>query len=629
MKKNYILDTNVLLHDPNSLLCFEDNNVLVPIEVIEEIDRFKRESSELGQNARAVSRLLDGFRGAGQLSEGITLPNGGQLRIIFQKPAAPKSGHIVFGTDSVDNRILSLATAVKKKQPKSQTILVSKDINLRIKADALGLLAEDYETDRVLLKDLYTGMIELSVSADKMAAFRANGELGLSGDQRFHPNEFCTLTEETNPKRTVLAKVGASGTKLIPIIDCREGVWGIKPRNREQHFAFDALLDDRVKLVTLMGKAGTGKTLLAMAAGLKRTVVDREFRRLVVARPHGIDGQGTGISARIAGGEAGAVDAADSRRAGVVERFEHGPRAPAERGLDAVGPHRGGSAELYPGPEHRQSVHGDRRGAEPDAAGGQDDHHAGRPRDEGDFHRGSVSDRQSVCGLLFERVQLHREPVPDGSDRGAHRAAKRGTVGTGGVGGKHPVKGGAAFGLGFGRAISYRAAVIGFLRMAGIVNAAVWFGAAVFVSFGLGSATGSEEMKLLLGPKSYPYFSGAIAQIVVRPYFYLQWICGSVALTHLVGTWLYSGKVPARWWRGIILGLVGLSLLSGLWWQPKLKQLHLARHAVNASVERERKALIVHLVLGKVSSVCPTSSVLWGWPCIYVAWLIRRTRLAL
>jgi PhoH-like ATPase len=282
--KNYIIDTNVLLHDPNSLLSFADNHVLIPIEVIEEIDRFKRESSELGQNARSVSRMLDGFRGEGSLSEGVKLPNGGKLQITFQK-----NGHVNGDAhangNSVDNRILSLAANIQKAQPKNPTILVSKDINLRIKADALGLQAEDYETDRVFITDLYTGMVEMSVATNKMAAFRANGELGLDSGKQYFPNEYCTLTDETNPKRTALTKVDATGTKLIPIIDCREGVWGIKPRNREQHFAFDALLDDRVKLVTLMGKAGTGKTLLAMAAGLKRTVIDREFRRLVVARP--------------------------------------------------------------------------------------------------------------------------------------------------------------------------------------------------------------------------------------------------------------------------------------------------------------------------------------------------------
>jgi len=283
--KNYIIDTNVLLHDPNSLLSFEDNNVLIPIEVIEEIDRFKRESTELGQNARTVSRMLDSYRDEGSLSEGVKLPTGGKLKIAFQKKDVSANGHVVFNENTVDNRILSLAQAIQKAQPKNHTILVTKDINLRIKADALGLDAEDYESDRVFIKDLYTGMAEMSVSTEKMAAFRANGELELNGGKQYFPNEFCTLTDETNPKRTALTKIDASGTKLIPIIDCREGVWGIKPRNREQHFAFDALLDDRVKLVTLMGKAGTGKTLLAMAAGLKRTVLDREFRRLVVARP--------------------------------------------------------------------------------------------------------------------------------------------------------------------------------------------------------------------------------------------------------------------------------------------------------------------------------------------------------
>jgi PhoH-like ATPase len=128
-------------------------------------------------------------------------------------------------------------------------------------------------------------MFELNISTEKMARFRTEGELDLNGHGPYFPNEFCTLTEETNPKRTALTKVDPTATKLVPILDCREGIWGIKPRNREQHFAFDALLDDRIKLVTLMGKAGTGKTLMAMAAGLKRTVMDREFRRLVVARP--------------------------------------------------------------------------------------------------------------------------------------------------------------------------------------------------------------------------------------------------------------------------------------------------------------------------------------------------------
>ena len=285
--KNYILDTNVLLHDPNSLLSFQDNNVLVPIEVIEEIDHFKRESSELGQSARTVSRMLDALRAQGSLSEGVSLPNGGRLRIIFYKKTRGRNGS---GSNngnghSMDSRIVASALQVQKASPKQATVLVTKDINLRVKADAFGLPAEDYQSDRVSINDLYTGTFDLAVSAEKMASFRSNGELDLPAGTSYFPNEYCTLTEEGNPKRTALTKVDPTGRKLVPIIDCREGIWGIKPKNREQHFAFDALLDDRVKLVTLMGKAGTGKTLLAMAAGLKRTVLDREFRRVIVARP--------------------------------------------------------------------------------------------------------------------------------------------------------------------------------------------------------------------------------------------------------------------------------------------------------------------------------------------------------
>lgn len=280
--KNYILDTNVLLHDPNSILNFQENTVLIPIDVIEEIDTFKREPSELGQNARSVSRCLDDLRAKGRLSEGVPLSNGGNLRIIF--PEKNSNGAITVGNNTVDSRILALAHAVYKKDQDTPTILVTKDINLRIKADALGLQAEDYETDRVFVTDLYTGMFEKTITPEQMAKFRADGEMELPAG-RYGANEYCLLSDAANTKKAALTKVDPTATKLIPILEYREGVWGIKPRNREQCFAFDALLDERIKLVTLMGKAGTGKTLMAMAAGLKRTVVDREYRRLVVARP--------------------------------------------------------------------------------------------------------------------------------------------------------------------------------------------------------------------------------------------------------------------------------------------------------------------------------------------------------
>ncbi len=291
--KNYVLDTNVILHDPNSILNFQDNNVLIPIEVIEEVDRFKRESSELGQSARAFSRALDKLRFHGKLSTGVTLENGGKLRVVVDGPTVKTkvsggstSGLSVDGGHgSTDNKIVLRALALKKAAGKIPTILVTKDINLRLKADALGLEAEDYETDRVKLSDLYTGMREMAMAPDRIAKFRSYGELELPSSGSFIANEYVALLDEASPKRSALAKVDPTCKKLVPIIDIREGIWGIRPKNREQHFAFDALLDDRIKLVTLMGKAGTGKTLMAMAAGLKRTVADREFRRLVVARP--------------------------------------------------------------------------------------------------------------------------------------------------------------------------------------------------------------------------------------------------------------------------------------------------------------------------------------------------------
>src|SRR5581483_4233056 len=192
------------------------------------------------------SRMLDGFREKGRLNKGVKLENGGMLRIIFRD----QNGESPIGANTVDSRIVSLSLAIHKAEPKTPAILVTKDINLRIKADTLGVPAEDYESDRVLITDLYTGMLELSIPAEKMSRFRNDGELELNGHGPYFPNEYCTLTEDINPKRTALTKVDASGKKVIPILDVREGVWGIKPRNREQHFAFDALLDDRIKLVT-------------------------------------------------------------------------------------------------------------------------------------------------------------------------------------------------------------------------------------------------------------------------------------------------------------------------------------------------------------------------------------------
>ena len=179
MIKNYILDTNVLLHDPQSLLCFQENNVLIPIEVIEEIDRFKRESSERGQNARAVSRVLDELRGQGRLSEGVALPAGGKLRILLHGSSARLP--VTFNGTTVDDRLIALTRDIQEADSGVPTVLVTKDINLRIKADAVGLQAQDYETDHVHIQDLYTGSFELTTDPEALNAFRATRELPLNG----------------------------------------------------------------------------------------------------------------------------------------------------------------------------------------------------------------------------------------------------------------------------------------------------------------------------------------------------------------------------------------------------------------------------------------------------------------
>lgn len=282
MKKNYILDTNVLLHDPNALHSFQDNDIIVPIEVIEEIDHFKKDITELGQNARRVSRLLDEYRQQAKLADGVQLRGGGSLRIAISDKEHALNGHHDRG--SVDNQILHLALAIRDQDRAKPTILVTKDINLRIKADAFGLTAEDYETDRVKLDDLFAGFQEWVVNDNEMDVFHSMKVLPLpKGDWK--PNTFVMLRGPNGDKKTLLGRVDLEAQHIVAVADVGRGVWGIRPKNREQYFTFDALLDDRIRLVTIMGKAGTGKTLLALAAGLQKVVTEKKYKRLLVCRP--------------------------------------------------------------------------------------------------------------------------------------------------------------------------------------------------------------------------------------------------------------------------------------------------------------------------------------------------------
>ncbi len=282
MLKNFILDTNVLLHDPRAIFHFADNNVVIPIYVIEEIDQFKRDLSELGRNARQVARYLDGFRQEGRIGEGVKLPAGGIVRVRFTERELPKA---LANGAGVDNRILATALDIKETEPQVPAIFVTKDTNLRIRADALGLTAEDYDAEKVEISDIYTGMRELPASGADVDAFYQTGELVHDGAE-FAPNEFALLKDRENPQHTALGKYRADRGRVVPLIRIpREGVWGIRPRNKEQSFALDLLLNDEIKLVTLVGKAGTGKTMLAIAAGLHKTMEESVYQKLLVSRP--------------------------------------------------------------------------------------------------------------------------------------------------------------------------------------------------------------------------------------------------------------------------------------------------------------------------------------------------------
>ena len=281
MIKNFVLDTNVLLHDPGALGAFEENDVIVPIYVIEEIDKFKREMSELGRSARSVSRALDELRAQGNLAVGVELPEGGQLRVSWSDRRLPTAMERT--SKEVDSRIIAVALDEKERFPDRPTILVSKDVNLRIRADALGLVAADYEHDRTRIDDLYTGVVEFEVPGATIDALYREGEIAPPGE--VEPNQFVQMIDVDRPNHTGLARVDPSGQKLEPANARRGSVWGISPRNREQGFALDLLLDDRIKLVTLVGKAGTGKTLLALAAALKKAHEEKVFQRVLVSRP--------------------------------------------------------------------------------------------------------------------------------------------------------------------------------------------------------------------------------------------------------------------------------------------------------------------------------------------------------
>lgn len=282
MKKTFILDTNVLLHDPRALFAFGDNNVVVPIYVIEEVDNFKKDLSELGKNARQIARSLDELRCEGSLSEGIALPSGGYLRVAMTARALPAEAAT---SSTVDNQIVATALHFHEAQgDDGQAIFVTKDVNLRIRADALGLTVEDYDSERTDISELYSGICELEVSGSDIDTYQRTQKLALD-DPYYYPNQFAFLKDPQSQSHTATGKFDLDQMCVVPLLASKEGMWGIRPRNKEQGFAADILMNDAVKLVTLVGKAGTGKTLLAIAAGLQKVTEENAYQRLLISRP--------------------------------------------------------------------------------------------------------------------------------------------------------------------------------------------------------------------------------------------------------------------------------------------------------------------------------------------------------
>ena len=300
MKKNkiktFVLDTNVLLHSALSIESFQDNDVVIPMAVVEELDKFKKNSDELGRNARSVIRKLDRLREMqpdqpGRLRSGVPLSAvspvaTGNLYVITANNASGTCrADSVFGNEldlgSPDNRILR--TACQLQDEGRFVVFISKDINLRLKADALGLRVMDFERGKVNTSSLYKGFVSRTVSSGEIdRIYQGTGDTkALANDLSL--NGFAMLQAEDNPKKSVLLRKNPAG--VMQIVERRENVWNLSPRNKEQRMALDLLLDPEVKLVTLVGGAGTGKTLLALAAGLHCVLNNDLYDRILVSRP--------------------------------------------------------------------------------------------------------------------------------------------------------------------------------------------------------------------------------------------------------------------------------------------------------------------------------------------------------
>ena len=297
-KKLFVLDTNILLSDPNSIFSFEENDVIIPMVVLEELDHHKSRQDEVGQNARTVSRTLDDMRSKGSLLQGVTLPSGGTLKIVTisnQNVVLPIE--LQTKDHNVDNMIIAFMLQLKKNPlTDKEAILVSKDINVRLKCDALGILCNDYLKMRIGndTKKFYRGVEEVEVPEALIDQFFCTGEVTLPSDlladKRLYPNQFVILTNTQGGMTTksAITKCISPDKPLTKLSKKIEAAYGLKQRNKEQGFSLDLLFDENVKLLTLIGPSGSGKTLLAIAAALAQLRTfgeEQRYDRVIITRP--------------------------------------------------------------------------------------------------------------------------------------------------------------------------------------------------------------------------------------------------------------------------------------------------------------------------------------------------------